>query len=166
MNINETRLYAKEWLNRGLSLNKELKQLTDYRETLLKELGGGVASYTPKEIQADNVSAQRKADDLRLNYSETCEKIEKRYAEFARINNETLDVIAKLTDATQRAILTGRHVNFKPWAAVIADIRYSRSNANVIYKKALYNVFIVLYDDDALFKNYIDQKETARIDIY
>ena len=166
MNINETRLYAKEWLNRGLSLNKELKQLTDYRETLLKELGGGVASYTPKEIQADNVSAQRKADDLRLNYSETCEKIEKRYAEFARINNETLDVIAKLTDATQRAILTGRHVNLKPWAAVIADIRYSRSNANVIYKKALYNVFIVLYDDDALFKNYIDQKETARIDIY
>lgn len=165
MNLNETRIYAKEWLNRGLSLNKELKQLTDYRETLLKELGGGVASYTPREIQADNVSAQRKADDLRLAYSETCEKIEKRYAEFARINNETLDVIGKLTDATQRAILTGRHVNFKPWAAVMADISYSRSNANVIYKKALYNVFIILYDDSDQFRTYIDRAETERLDI-
>ena len=98
MTPDEARTYAKEWLNRGRSLHYEIRQLTEYREKLLKELGGGVSSYTPREIQTDSVGAQAKADSLRLAYSETCDKVERRIAELAKINNTTLDYIAELPD--------------------------------------------------------------------
>lgn len=164
MTIKEARGYAKEWLNRGASLNNELKQLTDYRERLLKEISGGVSSYTAKEIQSDTVTAQGRADDLKLSYCETCEKIERRFAQFAKINNETLDVIDKLDSATERTLLTGRHVNFKTWGAVLSEVNYSRSNANLIYNKALYKVFGLLYGDNVYFKSDVDKRETKRID--
>lgn len=164
MTVKEARYHAKAWLNRNKPLHSELKQLTDYREKLLNELGGGVASYTAKEIQRDTSKGQAHADDLRLEYSETCALIERRYAEFAKVNNETLDVIAQVEDTTQRAILTGRHVNFKMWGDVCREVNYSRANCNLKYGKALDRVFTILYGDNVNFRDYVDEITTRQID--
>ena len=156
---------TKYWLNRGRSLHNEIKQLTDYREKLLNELGGGVASYTPREIQQDNSKGQAHADDLRLEYSETCDKIEKRVAEFAKINNTTLDYIQELDKADERAVLTGRHVNFKKWSDIYGEMYISRSTAFEYYEKALNNMFRVLYLNNADFRYMVDVENTKAIDI-
>ena len=163
MTTDEARDITKGWLNRGRSLNYELKQLTEYRKKLLEELGGGVASYEPKEIQTDSVGAQAKADDLRLAYSETCEKIERRFAEFAKINNETLDFIQEIEDAEQRALLTGRHVNFKPWGKVYRELHLGRATAFRHYNGALDNIFKVLYRNNADFRYAVDVENTQKI---
>ena len=163
MTVNESRYFAKCWLNRGQSLNFEIRQLTDYREKLLNELGGGVASYTPKEIQRDTSKGQAHADTLRLEYSETCEKIERRFAEFAKINNETLDFIAELDDADERALLTGRHVNFKPWGSIYRQLHVGRATAFRHYNTALDNIFGVLYQNNADFRYTVDVENTEKL---
>lgn len=163
MTKDEARYFAKGWLNRGRSLHYEIKQLTDYRRKLLDELGGGVASYSPKEIQTDNVGAQAKADTLRLAYTEACEKVERRLAEFAQINNETLAFIAELDDADERAILTGRHVNFKTWGALYRQLHVGRATAFRHYNTALDNIFSVLYRYNADFRHSVDVETTDKI---
>lgn len=165
MKPEDARLYAKEWLNRGRSLHYEIKQLTEYREKLLKELSGGVASYKPKEIQTDNVGAQVKADSLRLAYSETCDKVERRIAELAKINNTTLDFIAELEDADERALLTGRHVNFKTWGAIYRALHVGRATAFRHYNTALDNIYKVLYRNNADFRYSVDVAVTQKLDI-
>ena len=165
MTTDEARDYAKFWLNRGRSMHYELKQLTEYRKSLLEALGGGVASYSPKEIQTDTVGAQAKADDLRLAYCETCEKIERRFAEFATINNETLDFINKLEDAEQRALLAGRHINFKPWGKVYHELHLGRATAFRHYNLALSNIFSVLYRNNNDFKYMVDAENNQKLKI-
>lgn len=164
MTPDEARTYAKEWLNRGRSLHYEIRQLTEYREKLLKELGGGVSSYTPREIQTDNLGAQAKADSLRLAYSETCDKVERRIAELAKINNTTLDYIAELDDADERAYLTGRHVNFKTWGAIYRALHVGRATAFRHYNTALDNIFKVLYRNNADFRHSVHVSITQKID--
>lgn len=163
MTTDEARDYAKGWLNRGRALNYELKQLTEYRKSILEALGGGVASYSPKEIQTDTVSAQAKADDLRLAYSETCEKIERRFTEFAKINNTTLDYINELEDADERTLLTGRHVNFKPWGKLYRELHLGRATAFRHYNVALDNIFKVLYRNNDDFRYFVDVENTNKI---
>lgn len=165
MTPDEARDFAKGWLNRGRSLHYEIKQLTEYRQKLFDELGGGVASYSPKEIQTDTVGAQAKADGLRLAYSETCEKIERRFAESAKINNETLDFIGELEDAEQRALLTGRHVNFKSWGVIYRELHLGRATAFRHYDVALDNIFTVLYRNNADFRYSVDVETTNKIDV-
>ena len=163
MTSNEARSYAREWLNRGRSLHNEIKTLKEYRETLTIELGGGVASYKIKEVQTDVVSAQARTDDLRIVYSETCDKIEKRIVELAKINNETLDVINKIDNPIERTILVGRHVSFKPWHKVIKEVNYSRANANRYYSASLDKIFMILYGNNPNFKTYVERGDGKKV---
>lgn len=145
---------AKLWLNRNYALWCEIRQLKARREVLLADINGGVASYRAKETQTDTTKAQERAEDMRLTYSELCDHIDRRVNELNREDTDTLNVIAQLSDATERAILTARHINYLPWSKVCEAIPYARASIFRIYKKALDDVYNLLYADIA--KEYIE----------
>lgn len=143
--MNERQYAAKTWLNRNYALWCEIRQLKARREVLLADINGGVAPYRAKETQNDATKAQARTEDMRLAYSELCDLIDRRINEINREDSDTLKVIDKLPDATERAILIARHINYLPWARVTESLPWARASVFRYYRKALDRVYTLLY---------------------
>ena len=145
--MNDKQYAAKMWLNRNYALYCEIQQLKARREVLLADINGGVAPYKARETQNDTTKAQARVEDMRLSYSELCDLIDRRIIELNKEDAATLEVIAKLQNADERAILTARHVNFLSWSDVTNSTHWSRATAFRYYRKALDKVYLELYGD-------------------
>lgn len=151
--MTDNQYYAKCWLNRNYALWSEIRQLKARRDVLFADINGGVASYRAKETQTDAAKAQARVEDMRLSYSELCDLIDRRVNELNRGDAETLAAIAKLTDATERTILTARHVNYMPWNKILTETHWARASAFRYYRKALDNIYAHVYGElDAAYK--------------
>ena len=144
---------AKLWLNRNYSLWHEIQQLKARREVLLCDINGGVSPYRVKETQNDTTKAQARAEDMRLSYSELCDLIDRRVKELNHADAETLDIISRLDDATERTLLTARHINYLTWAKIIKQTHWARASAFRYYNSALDKVYKEVYGDfDSKYK--------------
>lgn len=145
--MTDRQFVAKRWLNRNYSLWSEIQQLKARRDVLLADISGGVAQYKTKETQSDNVSAQARSEDMRLSYSEICGVIDRRVAELNRSDAETISVISKLKNATERTLLTARHVNYLRWDVIIKQTNWSKASVFRYYRKALDRVYEEVYGE-------------------
>ena len=125
---------VKEWLNRGVKLNKEIEQLKEAKQKA-KDLACSVVSNLGDE-RVQN-SSGNSAESKMVNYAEYSRLLYKRIDKLLEINKEIAEAISKVDDTTLRSLLTARYINFKTWEQIAVDMNYSYVHVLRLHDKAL-----------------------------
>ena len=125
---------AKEWLNRGRYLDREIDQLLEDQQNALNLACGTAVSYGGEKVQTSkkNVTERRF-----IAYADYSAKIDNRIDELYAIKTEIKAAINKLDDPLLRALLIARYVNMKTWEQIAEDLNYDLRWIYRLHGKAL-----------------------------
>ena len=113
---------AKEWLNRGRHLDKEINQLLEDQQNALNSACGSAVSYGGDKVQASKTnSAERKF----IAYADYSIEIDKRVDELYAVKCEIKAAINRVDNPLLRALLLARYVNMKTWEQIAEELDYS-----------------------------------------
>ena len=131
---------TKDWLNRGWALDREITALESAKRRAYDRCVSGVASVS-------GAPGGGGASDGGMS----------RYADFAAqigklvgIKQEIAAVIAEVPDASLRALLVRRYMNFEKWEVIAVCLNYSRRQVTRRHGQALKEVSRILAEQDVL----------------
>lgn len=110
---------AKEWLQRGWKLDKEINALLSLRAEARRRALSISPSYKGDVVQSS--ANPHKFDKL----VELESLIDARVDELTGIRAEILTAIAQVPDARYRTLLIERYTEFKTWEQIAVDMGYS-----------------------------------------
>lgn len=110
---------AREWLNRGRRIDKEIEALLRERERLVTNLTSGTADLGSTPVSG--TKDPHKFDRL----VELIAKIDERTDALYAIKCEIIEAIGKVSDTRYRAILTERYVEMRSFEQIAVDLNYS-----------------------------------------
>lgn len=128
---------AKEWLNRGWKLNREIDALLEEQRRAL-ELAT-VTTSAPQEDKVQGGEGNRTADKF-ANYAAYAAEIDSRIDDLFQIKQEIDQAIEKVENTTYRTLLIERYINFKKWEQIAVDMDYSYVHIVRLHGKALQKV--------------------------
>ena len=128
---------AKEWLNRGWKLNREIDALLEEQRRAL-ELATATTS-APQEDKVQGGEGNRTADKF-ANYAAYAAEIDSRIDDLFQIKQEIDQAIEKVENTTYRTLLIERYINFKKWEQIAVDMDYSYVHIVRLHGKALQKV--------------------------
>ena len=125
---------AKEWLNRGRYLDREIDQLLEDQQNALNLACGTAVSYGGEKVQTSkkNVTERRF-----IAYADYSAKIDNRIDEPYAIKTEIKAAINKLDDPLLRALLIAYYINMKTFDQVANELHYSIRHINRLHNYAL-----------------------------
>ena len=125
---------AKEWLNRGRYLDREIDQLLEDQQNALNLACGTAVSYGGEKVQTSkkNVTERRF-----IAYADYSAKIDNRIDELYAIKTEIKAAINKLDDPLLRALLIAYYINMKTFDQVANELHYSIRHINRLHNYAL-----------------------------
>lgn len=139
--MTDSEFIAKEWLNRSFSSAREVEALNRRLERLMNSIAGGVANYNPSGAQIDGVSKREAAEDRLCEMSELKATIEKRLVALDKLDDETLKLINRLSDADERTIAIDRYINREKWNTISKRMHYSDREIFKIHSRLLRHVY-------------------------
>lgn len=125
---------AKEWLNRGWKLNREIDALLEEQRRAL-ELAT-VTTSAPQEDKVQGGEGNRTADKF-ANYAAYAAEIDSRIDDLFQIKQEIDQAIEKVENTTYRTLLIERYINFKKWEQIAVDMDYSFRQITRLHGEAL-----------------------------
>ena len=128
---------AKEWLNRGRYLDKEINQLLEDQQNALNLACGTAVSYGGEKVQT---SKQNATEQKFIAYADYSAEIDNRIDQLYDIKTEIKAVINKLDDPLLRALLIARYVNIKTWEQIAEDLNYDLRWVYRLHDKALHAI--------------------------
>lgn len=124
---------AKEFLQRGWKLNKEIEALNEAKQEAFDR--ATAAGYVMKDVVT---SGSNPINDNRFsNYVSYSEQIDKRINKLMLINCEILEAIGTVEDSKLRTLLTYRYLKYMTWEEIAEKINYSWRHINTMHGKAL-----------------------------
>lgn len=125
---------AKEWLNRGRHLDKEINQLLEDQQNALNLACGTAVSYGGEKVQTSKKNVTERRFIAYADYSaEIDNRIDKLYA----IKTEIKAAINKLDDPLLRALLIAYYINMKTFDRIASELHYSIRHINRLHNYAL-----------------------------
>lgn len=130
---------AKGYLSKIASTDALITQLQGLVYELQGQLNGQNYTLNPDKVQTsgpkDNMTAiVDKIVDFEAD-------IDQHIDELVDLKRETTDLIKKIPDQTQQALLIGRYVCRKEWITLAAELKYSVQHLYRIHGKALLAFF-------------------------
>ena len=113
---------TREWLNRGFSLSRRLEVLKATRDTLANV----IARYETDGVKAER--SRNRNEDIFIRWSEAQKEIERVELELRHVDAETKEVIGKVENENERAVLLCRYVYRLTWAEVQKATKYSEQH--------------------------------------
>lgn len=113
---------AKEWLNRGWELDKEINQLLISQERAFSRALKSTAAADGERVQQ---SRRNSSEDKFISYAEYSAMADKRIDELYEIKKEILAAVNRVKDPTLRTLLIARYINFKTWERIAEEMHYS-----------------------------------------
>ena len=123
---------SKCWLNRMYGVASHIESLKRKREEVLTSLSG-IPKYEESFPGSDPKSVETKL----VNYSELSSMIEEQLHLLNHEDARTLDVIEKLRDDIQKAILIDRYLNRMSWQKIAKLHKYTERQIYRIHDSAL-----------------------------
>lgn len=122
---------AKEWLQRGWKLDKEINALLSLRAEARRRALSISPSYKGDVVQSS--ANPHKFDKL----VELESLIDARVDELTGIRSEILATIRQVPDARYRTLLIERYTEFKTWEQIAVDMNYSFRRVTQMHGEAL-----------------------------
>lgn len=122
---------AKEWLQRGWKLDKEINALLSLRAEARRRALSISPSYKGDVVQSS--ANPHKFDKL----VELESLIDARVDELTGIRSEILATIRQVPDARYRTLLIERYTEFKTWEQIAVDMGYSFRQITRMHGEAL-----------------------------
>lgn len=128
---------AKDWLQRAMYTDNEIKQLIAERDRAFVK-----ATSPNQNIGGDKVQTSRRniSEEKFSSYAAYSELIEKRIDELYKIKYEILQAINSLDDSILRSILIARYINFKTWEEIAENLHYACRHIMRLHAKALIKI--------------------------
>lgn len=112
---------AKEWLNRGFKLNREIEQLVEAKENAKNLACTAVSSPDGERVQTSKKNA---SENKFIRYADYSLKLYERINELLDIQKEIAEAISHVDDTTLRCLLTARYINFKTWDVICEELSF------------------------------------------
>ncbi len=125
---------AKEWLNRGRHLDREINQLLVDQQNALNLACGASVGYGNEKVQTSKKNVTERRFIVYADYSA---KIDNRIDELYAIKTEIKSAINKLDDPLLRALLIAYYINMKTFDQVANELHYSIRHINRLHNYAL-----------------------------
>ncbi len=129
---------AKEWLQRGWKLDKEINALLSLRAEARRRATSVSPSYNGDVVQS--TANPHKFDRL----VELESLIDARVDKLTGIRAEILTAIAQVPDARYRTLLLERYTEFKTWEQIAVDMGYTWRQVCRLHGHALIEMECVL----------------------
>lgn len=119
---------AKEWLNRGRLLDKEINALIQAKENAYEDACRITANYSD-DVRVQ--SSPRNAQETRLvNLADYERMINDEIDALYDIKQEIFRAVMAVPDPKHRTLLLERYVNLKTWEQIAVDMKYSYHYVN------------------------------------
>ncbi len=115
---------TKEWLRRGIDLEKSIAALEEARARAWTRATSATATIKDTPGGGGDVTANKADAYLALS-----EKIEHEQERLALVRAEIISTTAKVQDAALRALLIEHYVNGRTWRETAEKIHYSEDHA-------------------------------------
>ena len=132
---------TKEWLRRGIFLERQINALKEEREKLFALVTKSTGKIDDNKVQ---VSTMNGSDNLLATYADYSLEIERQIDHLIAIKHEIIKTIDKVSDPTLKTLLMLRYVNIETWKQVANEMNYSKRQTLRLHKKALEAVEDVL----------------------
>lgn len=132
---------TKEWLRRGIFLERQINALKEEREKLFALVTKSTGKIDDNKVQ---VSTMNGSDNLLATYADYSLEIERQIDHLIAIKREIIKTIDKVSDPTLKTLLMLRYVNIETWKQVANEMNYSKRQTLRLHKKALEAVEDVL----------------------
>jgi len=129
---------TKDWLNRGWALDREITALESAKRRAYDRCVSGVASVSG----APGGGLSR--------YADFAAQLDAQIDKLIDIKQEIAAVIAEVPDASLRALLVRRYMNFEKWEVIAVCLNYSRRQVTRRHGQALKEVSRILAENDVL----------------
>ena len=110
---------TREWLNRGYQLSRRLEIKKAYRDTLANV----ISRYETNESQNDHT--RNVSEDTFIRWSETQRSIEQMELKLRNVDKITDEIISKIDNSDEYAVLFCRYIRRLPWQEVAKVVGYS-----------------------------------------
>lgn len=132
---------AKEWLNRGWRIDREIRELERAQKEALN-LATRITTGTDGERVGGTKanSSERNMVTYADKVTEYTALINKKIAELVGIKTEIIRAVEKVEDSTLRALLIARYANFKTWEQISVELNYSYMHVCRLHGRALIEV--------------------------
>lgn len=124
----------KKWLSRAKKADDEINALLSEQARALTHATSTTAHSGSEKVQTSNVNT---SESKFVSYAAYSELIDKRIDRLYEIKKEILERVNKLDDATLRAILIFRYLNFERWETIAGIMNYSYKQVCRLHSKAL-----------------------------
>lgn len=124
----------KKWLSRAKKADEEINALLSEQARALTHATSTTAHSGSEKVQTSNVNT---SESKFVSYAAYSELIDKRIDRLYEIKKEILERVNKLDDATLRAILIFRYLNFERWETIAGIMNYSYKQVCRLHSKAL-----------------------------
>lgn len=124
----------KKWLSRAKKADEEINALLSEQARALTHATSTTAHSGSEKVQTSNVNT---SESKFVSYAAYSDLIDKRIDRLYEIKKEILERVNKLDDATLRAILIFRYLNFERWETIAGIMNYSYKQVCRLHSKAL-----------------------------
>lgn len=124
----------KKWLSRAKKADEEINALLSEQARALTHATSTTAYSGSEKVQTSNVNT---SESKFVSYAAYSDLIDKRIDRLYEIKKEILERVNKLDDATLRAILIFRYLNFERWETIAGIMNYSYKQVCRLHSKAL-----------------------------
>lgn len=131
---------AKEYLQRGWNLNREIEALQDAKRRSYDRC-------TSATVRPSGMPGGAPTVDVLSSYVDFSAEIDRQIGRLVGIQREIAGVIGKVQDNRLRMVLTERYVCFKRWEDIAAEQHYSWQHTMRMHKNALRVVDAILKDE-------------------
>lgn len=122
---------AREWLNRGWKINREMDALIQSKMNLFLRVTRTTTPY--EKDMGGGTQDPHKMD----KYAEYCALVDQKAADLAQVSEDILNGISKIGDTRYRTILIHRYLNFMTWENIAQVTGYSRRHVTRLYAEAM-----------------------------
>lgn len=131
---------TKDWLNRGWALDREITALESAKRRAYDRCVSGVASVSGAP------GGGGASDGGMSRYADFAAQVDAQIGKLVGIKQE----IAAVPDASLRALLVRRYMNFEKWEVIAVCLNYSRRQVTRRHGQALKEVSRILAEQDVL----------------
>ena len=121
---------TKDYLNRGFQLSRRL----EVKKAARGSLGKVISRYEANETQTDH---RNTSEDVAIRWSELSKEIEEMESALRQIDKETDEIISRLSNPNEYAVLYCRFVRRLSWKDVAKETSYSEQHVYKLYRDGL-----------------------------
>lgn len=137
---------VKQWLSRGYDIDKEINALLLAQARVRASMMHVTPAYSGDVRVQTSVVRGDQTETAIDRLMELEKRINERIDALTAVKAEILGAIAKVGNATLRALLTERYVNFKAWEAIAAGMHYDTDHVRkYLHSLALSQVSKIIF---------------------